>query len=622
MHYVYLFSTFLFLFIQASQGQELYQPRNIKAAYAHETRSKNGAPGKNYWQNHGKYDMDIKVDPQSKLVSGKENIYYTNNSPDTLHKIVIRFVNNLHKPGAIRSSNASKDFLTSGLRIYQLRIGENTYPIDAKSWGTESEIILKQPLLPKSQTMLYIEWEYPLSKESGREGQIDSATFFVAYSYPRISVYDDYNGWDMLPHNGRQEFYNDFNDYAFRVSVPENFVVWATGEFLNPEQVLKPAIVERLRKSYTSDKVIKIATTEEMKNGQVTLTNGWNTWEFSVKNIPDITFAVSNHYQWDASSVMVDSKTNRRASTQAAYSDSAKDFEHSVEWNNYALAWFSINWPGVPYPYSKITAVQGFADMEFPMMVNDTPIPNDFRLARLIQDHEVAHTYFPFYMGINETRYAYMDEGWATTLEYLIGIDEFGKEQADNFYKKFRVSPYITNPSSEEDLPIITMSSQVAGYGYGHNAYGKPSLAYLALKDLLGDKLFKKALHHYMSLWNGKHPIPWDFFNSINTAANQNLNWFWQNWFFSNHYIDLAVTNVNNDSVTLQNIGGFAIPFDIFIEYEDGSHETIHQSPSIWKKDMQKAVVSLKNKKLIKSLGIDGGLFMDATPNNNSWSKK
>ena len=82
-----------------------------------------------------------------------------------------------------------------------------------------------------------------------------------------------------------------------------------------------------------------------------------------------------------------------------------------------------------------MTAIQGYADMEYPMMINDSTVPDNFQDARLTADHEIAHTYFPFYMGINETRYAYMDEGWATTLEYLIGIDENGKEAADTFIR-------------------------------------------------------------------------------------------------------------------------------------------------------------------------------------------
>lgn len=93
-----------------------------------------------------------------------------------------------------------------------------------------------------------------------------------------------------------------------------------------------------------------------------------------------------------------------------------------------------------------MTAIQGYADMEYPMMINDSTVPDNFQDARLTADHEIAHTYFPFYMGINETRYAYMDEGWATTLEYLIGIDENGKEAADTFYKNFRTKNGLQVP--------------------------------------------------------------------------------------------------------------------------------------------------------------------------------
>ena len=182
-------------------------------------------------------------------------------------------------------------------------------------------------------------------------------------------------------------------------------------------------------------------------------------------------------------------------STQAAYDVKGTDFINSVKNTNYALAWFSNNWPGIPYPYSKMTAFQGFADMEYPMMVNDSQM-GDPVFAQLVQDHEIAHSYFPFYMGINETRYAFMDEGWATTLEYLIGIAEHGKDAADKLYKQFRVNRYINDKSAEEDQPIISMSSQLSGAGYGNNSYGKASLSYLALKDLLGDDLLKKRLTH------------------------------------------------------------------------------------------------------------------------------
>jgi len=610
----------------AASAQELYMPRNIKAAYAKGTRSLSGKPGPNYWQNHGKYNMDIKVDAETKVVSGEEQILYSNNSTDTLRNLAIRFVNNLHKPTSPRGGAVSPDFLSSGLNISAFSVDGETYAVDSKDWGTVGNVKLKKPLLPKSKITVKITWDYPLSKESGREGQIDPNSFFVAYSYPRISVFDDYNGWDRIPHTDRAEFYNDFNDYEFSIKAPKNYVVYATGDFLNPDEVLQPEISARLKKSYNGDEVIHIATGQEMKDGKVTAQKDWNTWKFAVNHITDVTFALSNHYVWDGASVIVDKKTNRRASAQAAYNPTTgTDFANSVKYNLNALDWFSNNWPGIPYPYVKTIAFQGFADMEYPMMVNDSQF-GDPVFAQLVQDHEVAHTYFPFYMGINETRYAYMDEGWATTFEYLIGIAEHGKEAADKFYKNFRVDKYINDKSTEEDQPVISMSDQVSGTGYGNNSYGKASLSYLALKDMLGDELFKKALHTYMSNWNGKHPIPWDYFNSMNAGSGQNLNWFFQNWFFTNNYLDLAITKVSTAagkaSLIVKNVGGFAIPFDVVVTYTDGKTDTIHKTPAVWKANQKEVNVTFNAGKKIKSVSLDNGIYMDATPADNVWLAK
>jgi len=252
------------------------------------------------------------------------------------------------------------------------------------------------------------------------------------------------------------------------------------------------------------------------------------------------------------------------------------------------------------------------------MMVNDSP-EKDVDFAQFVQDHEIAHTYFPFYMGINESRYAFMDEGWATTFELLIGRAERGAA-ADDLYRKFRVDRWIHDRSTAEDLPIITPSSELRS-GYGNNAYVKPSLSYLAPKDMLGDELFKKSLHAYMDRWHGKHPIPWDYFNSMSSASGQDLTWFFQNWFFTNGYIDLALTKAEKTAqgttVTIQNVGGFAVPVDLKVTYADGSTDTVHRSPELWRANQQQATITLPPAKAVKSVAFDHGLYLDADPHND-----
>lgn len=606
----------------SATGQSLYMPRNVKATFDKGARSPDGKPGTHYWQNHGRYHISLTVLPPDRNIKGSEQITYFNDSPDTLRTIVMRLILNFHKPGATHGS-MDNSLLTSGVHIDQFAInGQKHDWHDPQSHFTWQNVRLPRPLLPGDSLQLAIDWHDKLAARDGREGRIDSTTFYIAYFYPRISVYDDYNGWDRLEFTGRQEFYNDFNDYTLEVHVPKNFIVWATGTLKNPDEVLKPLYAQALKASMVSDSILHIATPEDLANKNVTIQNAVNTWKWKADGVTDMAIAISDHYNWDAGSVVVDEATHRRSSVQSAYNDTAADFHHAARFGQEALHWFSRNWPGVPYPYPKMTMVQGHADMEYPMMVNDGST-RDLMFSQLVANHEIAHTYFPFYMGTNESRYAFMDEGWATTFEYLIGKTQNSAQDADQFYKMFRVDRWINDPSQEEEVPIITPANIENGMAYGSNAYGKPSLAYLAMKDMLGDALFKKCLHGYMERWHGKHPIPWDFFNSFNNISGKNLNWFWNNWFFTHGYDDLAVEKVtktkNGYSIIINNVGGFAIPFDVKINYANRTTSGLHQSPAVWEQNEKQTTVNIKTDKQITSLTIDNGIWMDANEADNKW---
>ncbi len=607
------------------QAQDLYIPRDVQQAYKNETRSMDGKPGKKYWQNYGRYSINITATPPNRTIKGSETIMYVNNSLDTLRSPNIKLFLNIHKAGAPRDGGASADYLTSGIHIDAVTAnGEVIQWADNPFVFTNRPLQLPNPLAPHDSVQLSFDWHYDISLESNREGMLDSTTFFLAYFYPRVAVYDDYAGWDGMAFTDGKEFYSDFNDYTLTVNVPKNYVVWATGDLKNPKEVLQSDFLEKFEKSLVSDDLIHIATKKDMAAKNVTVQKDMNSWVFTSNNIPDVALALSDHYVWDGSSVVVDKNTNRRASVQAAFLDEAADFHQMVGFGKHSLDWFSNNMPGMPYPYSKSTIVQGFADMEYPMMVNDNTTPNPV-FSRFVAEHEIAHTYFPFYMGTNETRFGFMDEGWATALELMIGREDLGVEKAELLFKRFRVMGWINDPSQEQDLPIITPSNILTGAGLGNNEYGKPALGYLAMRDLLGDVLFKKCLQEYMNRWHGKHPTPWDFFYSFNDAAGKNLNWFWQNWFFTNGHIDLAVDKVEKKwrgyKLTIKNIGGFVAPVDVIVDYGNGSTETLHQTPELWHSNAKEAVIRIKTSKKIESVRLEGGIFMDADMSNNVWKK-
>ena len=256
--------TFLTLAASLGSAQELYIPRDVKQAYKNKTRSPHGAPGDKYWQNKASYNIKLQVAPPNRTITGKEDIIYTNNSPDTLKVLNFKLYINEHKPGASRLGQASADYLTSGIHIDNYQENGTSKVWDGHNDGTNKRIKLDKPLVPKEQVKLVIDWHYEMSEESGREGAIDSTTYFLAYFYPRIAVYDDYQGWDTMTFTGSQEFYNDFNDYTFEVTVPKNYIVWATGDLLNPEEVLQKEYAERLKRSMTSDDVVQITNQKDL----------------------------------------------------------------------------------------------------------------------------------------------------------------------------------------------------------------------------------------------------------------------------------------------------------------------------------------------------------------------
>ncbi len=301
-HYIngILLSVCIALTTSAVQAQNVYIPRNLKQAYQKGTRSMDGKPGKNYWQNFARYRINITAAPPNRTIQGIEEISYVNNSPDTLRFLVFKLFLNSHRPGAIRQQMAGSNYLTTGLHVD--RYAENNI---TRLWpdvsGTVHRMPLTKPLMPHDSVNLSFDWHYDMSVQSGREGQLDSTTFYLAYFYPRVAVRDDYYGWDQLAFTEAQEFYSDFNDYTLNVTVPANYVVWSTGNLQNPSEVLQPTVARRLAESMQTDSVIHVATQQDMTARTVTVQKPTNTWRWTADYVPDVALCISNQYVWDAS---------------------------------------------------------------------------------------------------------------------------------------------------------------------------------------------------------------------------------------------------------------------------------------------------------------------------------
>jgi hypothetical protein len=613
---------FFLLPIVLSAQTPLYIPRNIQKTYDRGTRSMDGRPGANYWQNRATYTMQVSIQPKKRFLSGTSTIVYTNNSPDSLKNIRIKLAHDLYKKGGQRADDVNEKDIDDGVHITALTM--NGAPVGTKEQRRSRTFldlpIKSKPLAPKSSMTLTFSWDYTLPSDPGaaRECVCDPSTFFVSYWYPQVAVYDDLHGWADMPYTGLQEFYNDFSDYDVTVTMPGGYQVWATGEWQNPEVILQKTFLDHYQQAKQSNDVVHIFTAAELKAGGVFQKGKTHAFRFVAKDIPDFAFAASDHYNWDALSVVVDDKIQRHTFVGAAYKQESKDYFSVARIAADGIRLMSTWLPGYPFPYPCMTVFDGNDGMEYPMICNDASTNESFSTPLTV--HEVSHTYFPFMMGANEQEYAWMDEGWASFFDYNL-TDSLA--HGAGFSRG-----YGAVAGNDFDVPLMIRTSNLRGNSYGIAAYQRPQAAYLILQDMLGYERFHRCMVTYMDRWKGKHPMPLDFFNTWNDASGIDLNWFWKAWFYDYGYPDLAVSKVETnpaagiDMVTVTRVGRLPIPVFATLTYSDGEKEKLHYPADVWQNETTNSVqLSGKRGKIIQSVEVGHKSVADSDKSNNKWPK-
>ena len=612
----------LLLCLTARAQPTLPVPRNLRATYAKGTRAESGLPGPNYWQNTADYDLSVSFDPTTRRVAGTVVIRYQNNSPDSLRQLWFKLYPNIYQKGAPRNRAFAPEDVTEGMNISALTINGDGFDVRKLApEATNLTVPLRRAIGARQAATVQVSYSYILNKDSHhRTGEVEPGAAFVAYFFPRIAVYDDIDGWNRTPYTGDQEFYNDFCNFTAAVTVPKDFVVWATGDLKNAAQVLTPKYAQRLQEAERQDAVADIINAADAKRRDVTAPNATNTWRFEARNVTDFVFATSDHYVWQSTSLVVDPATQRRTRVDAVYNPKHKDFEEVIDFSRKTVEAMSYTFPKWPFPYAHETVFDGLDQMEYPMMVNDNPTATR-EDAITLTDHEIFHTMFPFYLGINETKYGWMDEGWATIGEWLISSLIDPKLNDD-----YGVARYAQHADTENDAPIVTLSTQQNGLPFFLNSYPKPGMGYLYVKDLLGDELFTKALHTYIRQWNGKHPMPYDFFNSMNAGAGRNLNWFWQRWFFDGGYPDLAIAGVTKTGtgydIVVQARGSKPVPVDLTITFANNSTQKLHRTIGVWETGATSVTIPVPTKQPLKRVTLGSTLVPDSFPADNVWEGK
>lgn len=613
----------LFLCVQFHlQGQEqtVFIPRDIRQAIQKGTRSYDGTPGESYFQNRADYLIHAEYFPQSGILKGQSFITYTNNSNVRLNYIVLRVSQNVFQKGGIRGRRVDPSDVNDGVKISKIIINDKAHNPDSHIINTQTNMVYPMSLKAGEKASLEVEWEFTMPKKTtNRFGCYNSGACFIAYWFPQIAVFDDIHGWDLSDYTGIAEFYNSYGNFNVHITVPQNYLVWATGVLTNSKEVLSDELQKRYLLAKQSGEIIQIIGETDIRKKTDLTKRGKNTWKFEAINVNDFAFGTANNYRWDATSVEIRDKTGKINSVliETAYDTKSVNFRKVAEIASWSVKDYSEDLPGIPYPYPKLTVFNGSGGMEFPMIKNDGE--TDSLSTLFLTTHEIGHSYFPFMVGTNQRRHGWLDEGLVT----LLGQEQHYKRDSTLDFRKMYTHHYPVVSGTQADVPPLVNSGFITDDIFQVHEYMRPSLAFWTLRDILGRDLFKTCLREFIKTWEGKHPTPWDLFALFEKTSGIKLDWFFDPWFGQFCYPDLMISSVieegSSTHVEIKNKGGMPFPSILKIIYTDNS-EGLHSIPATaWAEAAEHIVVLEKGKSVKMAELITEGYPDTDTGNNIYW---
>ncbi len=639
-------------------------------------RGASGFPGPKYWQQQVDYVIEAELDTVSHSVRGSERITYHNNSPDRLHYLWVQLDQNVRSRehsrayqtrGALPETISPQfrqfvglDPFDGGFTLTRVQLLQDGRPVetDYRINSTIMKVNLPQPLEPGGVRELVIDWSFPIPDQArgAKELVTDGWLYEMAQWFPRMSVYDDVNGWQTDQFMGRGEFYLNFGNYDVKLTVPWDHIVEATGVLQNPEEVLTRTQRDRLAQAYRSEEPTFIIRPDEVMDPSTRpVQDGMLTWHFKAEMVRDFAWVSSKTYVWDAAGFKYDDG-QEPIHVHSLYPRDAMPLWDKVSTRATIQTLKTYGRLAFEYPYPKAVNVHGpVFGMEYPMVAfcGARPQPDGSysegleRALISVTIHEVGHNWFPMIVASDERKWTWMDEGLNTFLQYY-GEQDYARTYCGTAWTQNEecVYPSRRGPAGNivdymkdgDQVPIMTHSDQIHK-DFGNNAYAKPATGLVMLREhVLGTEAFDDAFGGYSTQWMFKHPQPADFFRSMEEGAGENMAWFWRGWFYTTHANDQAVTAVTvqpadslvgDDSkgryyyrIKVENKGGLVMPLEIDVTYEDGTTERLSFPVEVWRNNELEFTAGFFSDQGVIRVEVDPDeSFADIDDGNDVWER-
>ena len=599
-----------------------------------------------HWQQEVNYTINVTLDDKNHTLSAFEEFVYVNNSPNSLDTIYMHIWPNAYRNGetalAKQQYKSKKQVLKYGDESIKGYIDSLDFKVDGQKvkWEYHPDhidicyLVLNSPL--SSGKSLKVSTPFKVKIPSGsisRLGHIKQS-FQITQWYPKPAVYDE-RGWNPFPYLNQGEFYSEYGSFDVSITLPENYVVGATGDLQTESEI-----------SFLNDRAAKTATNIEKgtnytefestteKNGFPASSTTLKTIRYTQKNVHDFAWFADKRFNVLKSEVELP-HSGRMVTSWAMYTASEADlWVKSSEYLNDAIYYYSL-WNG-DYPYNQVTAVDGTISagggMEYPNVTVIGRSGNDYQLEVVIV-HEVGHNWFYGQLGSNERSHGWMDEGMNTLNEVRYVQTKYPDNTAmsdmvlngafhfeDLDHHDLNDVSYRMVAALGEDQPIETHSAKFTSANYGVIMYQKTGLIFFYLRNYLGDELFDKSMRAYYAEWEFKHPQPEDMRRSLEKASGKDLSWLFGDLIQTTNHIDYKLKRVKIEedvTVTIKNVGHVDGPIEVATLLNGKVVETKWIEPG-----SKKSEVRFENTN-IDGVRIDPGRDIpEINRQNNSWTKQ
>ena len=603
-----------------------------------------------YWQQHADYKMEVAMDVKNYQYKGKQELVYTNNSPDTLRKVFYHLFPNAFQPGSemdgrlhtIKDPDGRMVIKTKGAdgkdvkqsRIETLKPNEIGFlkitnfkqdgvTAQTRVSGTTFEVTLAKPILPNSKSTFTLDFDGQVPVQIRRSGRNNSEGVELSMSqwYPKLAEFD-FEGWHADPYIAR-EFHGVWGNFDVKITIDKEYTIGGSG--------------------YLQD---KNAIGHGYEDAGVTVTYPKKTktltWHFIAPNVHDFTWAADKEYTHDIVKGPNDVDLHFFYKNNPKTTENWKQLEplmvKVMDYYNRAVG---------AYPYKQYSFIQGGdGGMEYAMctlMLGNGTLQGILGTAT----HELGHSWFQHILASNESKHPWMDEGFTTYIEDSALNELKGDKKEANPFKGNYAAYYNLVQSGKEQPQGTHGDRYDENRPYSISAYIKGSIFLSQLEYVIGKENVEATLKRYYHDFKFKHPTPNDIKRTAERVSGAELDWYLIDWTQTTNTIDYGIKevadNAGKTTISLERIGRMPMPIDITVAYTDGTSENFYiplrmmnfikpnPNPNVkrtvlddwaWGQSNYNFTID-KNKTAIKKITIDpSGLMADVKPANNVFEVK